>query len=308
MKGLAIEKSQAEEIRKILLEGKKLARDLKPLLDDDRVIFPLLEPVSGVGEEVERNFEERGFQRGVKIKVPIDFIGDIAVVRDIPSKKEIEFLLSKPNVKTVLLNQGVDGDYRVMNLKWLGGDAKYDTFHKENNLIFYIDLRKAYFNPRLSTERARVAALVRDGETIIDMFSGIGPFALNIASKKDVLIYGIDKNPWAIKLMKRNIELNKLRGEIIPVNKDARDIKLKGDRLIMNLPFHSLDFLDVATSLLEDSSIGYIHLYSIFKRGEEERKIREIEEKVGKFKCELVKEKGYSTSRAIGFFDLEKTS
>ncbi len=305
MKGLAVEKGRAEEVRKALLEKGKLVKGLKPLREGGRIVFPITSSISGQGEELEREFEKRPFLRGVNIKIPLDFIGDIAVVKDMLSKEELGSLLSKPNVRTVLLNRGIKGGHRVMGLEWLGGDVKYDTFHRENGLTFYIDLRKAYFNPRLSTERARVTDLVKDGEAVIDMFSGIGPFSLNIASKKKALIYAVDKNPWAVKLMKRNIELNskRLAGEIIPINEDAMDVKLKGDRVIMNLPFHSLDFLDAALSFLEGK--GHIHLYSIFERGEEKQTIRKIEEKTEKFKCELVKGKDYSATKVIGFFDLE---
>jgi tRNA (guanine37-N1)-methyltransferase len=305
MKGLAIEKSRAEEVRRALLERGAIVKGYRPLIEGRRVIFPIFDPVPELGEEVERDFEEKPLREERRLKVPVDFIGGIAVVRGSPSPDELFQLLRKPNVKTVLLNRGVVGDYRVMDLEWIGGERRFDTYHRENGLTFYVDLQKAYFNPRIGMERARIADLVKDGEKVIDMFSGIGTFALNIASKKKALIYGVDKNLEAVKLMRRNVEINRkiLTGKVVPINDDAKDVKLKGDRVIMNLPFHSLDFLDTAISLLEGK--GHIHLYSIFKRGEEKKTIKKIEE--NPVNCEFVKEKGYSTTKAIGFFDLEKT-
>lgn len=309
MRGLSIEKELAEEARRYLLNERKIIAGFKPLKEGDRVIFPISGSVSEMGEEVIREFEARKIAPP-KLRVPLDFIGDIALVREMLSEEEITQLLSKPFVNTILLDRGITGDFRVRDLMWVGGERKFSTYYKENDLIFYIDLKKAYFNPRLSTERARIAGLVEEGETVIDMFAGIGPFPLNIASKKDSLVYGIDINPDAIKMMRQNIELNhkKLLGQVIPIEGDAKTARLGGSRIIMNLPLSSINFLDAALSLLGGYT-GNIHLYALFNRGEGDKTAEKIEKRVTELRwsccADIVKEKDYSTTKVIGFFDIQ---
>ena len=49
---------------------------------------------------------------------------------------------------------------------------------------------------------------VRDGEEILDMFAGIGPFSLSIARWHNCTIHAIDSNPDAVYYMQQSIQLN----------------------------------------------------------------------------------------------------
>ena len=46
-----------------------------------------------------------------------------------------------------------------VNLEFLAGADKTETEYKEHGCRFKVDVVKAYFSPRLSTERLRVAKL-----------------------------------------------------------------------------------------------------------------------------------------------------
>ena len=85
-------------------------------------------------------------------------------------------------------------------------------------------MRKVYFSPRLATEREKITNQVNNGETIIDMFTGVGPFSIAIAHNKKVEIYAIDINPDAIHYLGKNIILNKIQGKIIPILGDVKDV------------------------------------------------------------------------------------
>ena len=126
-----------------------------------------------------------------------------------------------------------------------------------------LDVREVYFSPRLATERKRVMESVRDGEKILDMFCGIGPFPIVIARNKNVEITAVDINESAIRYLNENIELNKLKGSIKTCCGDVREVSksfnCKFDRIIMNLPGLAYTFLDVAVDLIEDG--GIIHYY-----------------------------------------------
>ena len=156
------------------------------------------------------------------------------------------------------------------------------TIHKEHGTRLKLDVKNVYFSPRLATERKRVQEATQDGEEILDMFAGIGPFPIVIAHEKNVNITAVDINEYAIKYLNENIKLNKLApaAHITAICGDTNEValnELKGkkfDRLIMNLPGLAPEFLDLAVSLCNDG--GVIHYYEFsdgFSQGIERAQI-----------------------------------
>jgi len=207
----------------------------------------------------------------------IDFIGTIAIV-EIPSeltdyKKLIGEALLEAHKQTitVLAKSGaVRGVYRIRDFEVIAGSNKTATVHREYGCVYHVDVAKAYFSPRLSSEHNRVASQVKAGETVVDLFAGVGPFAIPIAKKqKDVRVYAVDVNPYAIALLKRNIAVNRAEKQVVPVLGDARQVIKnqlleKADRVIMNLPETAYEFLDVACEALKGEG-GIIHYYGFMK-------------------------------------------
>jgi len=68
-------------------------------------------------------------------------------------------------------------------------------------LQFKVKLGEVYFNPRLSEEHHRLAEATKSGEVVVDAFTGIGGFAIHIASLKTSLVIANDANPVAYKLL-----------------------------------------------------------------------------------------------------------
>ena len=201
-----------------------------------------------------------------------DQIGDIIIVRipdSLLSKKKIigETLLEQVKTAKSVFYQSssVEGDFRTRDLEILAGVDKTETEYKEFGCRFIVDVEKAFFSPRLSTERDRIAELVQDGEIVINMFGGVGMFSIIAAKRKKCTVYNIDINPIAAKLCEKNIELNKLAGRVISIHGDAAQIieeqlNDQGDRVLMLLPERSDEFLNSA--ILATKSNGIIHYYS----------------------------------------------
>ena len=202
-----------------------------------------------------------------------DTIGDIVVV-EIPEKlweKRIivgqALLKAHSSIKSVYVKSGkVSGVNRIRPVEHLVGEKKTRTIYKEHGSRFMVDIAKAYFSPRLSEEHKRIANKVEAKETVADLFCGIGPFAIPIAKKIESKIIAIDINPNAIELLKENINLNKLKGKIVPFCGDCRLVvkeqKLEGiaDRAIMNLPGYAIEFMDVACSVIKSEG-GIVHFF-----------------------------------------------
>ena len=201
-----------------------------------------------------------------------DQIGDIIIVRipDLlsPKKKLIgETLLEQVKSAKSVFHQSssVEGEFRTRSLEILAGDDKTETEYKEFGCRFIVDVRKTFFSPRLSSERIRIAELVRDEEVVVNMFGGIGMFSIIAAKKKKCTVYNIDLNPDAVKFCQKNIAINKLVGNVISIYGDAPDVirkqlENKSDRTLMLLPEKSDEFLNSAISTAKNN--GIIHYYS----------------------------------------------
>jgi tRNA (guanine37-N1)-methyltransferase len=239
-----------------------------------------------------------------------DQIGDIIILRipdSLVSKKEIigNVLLEKVKTAKSVFYQSspVSGDFRTRKLELLAGEDKTETEYKEHGCRFIVDVEKAFFSPRLSTERDRIANLIQDGETIINMFGGVGMFSIIAAKKKKCTVYNIDINPNASRLCEQNINLNKLVGKVESITGDATKIiedRLTGigDRILMLLPERSDEFLDSAIKAAKKN--GIIHYYCHVhgdKKNEVSRLAKEHFLEVMKTKAEVL---GSKIVRPVG--------
>lgn len=204
----------------------------------------------------------------------MDFVGEIAVIEIPPELDKYKTIIGEAvlkahgTVRTVLAKVGVvGGTYRLREFSVIAGETRTETTHKEYGCKFHVDLAKVYFSPRLSYEHNRVASLVKNGETVVDLFAGVGPFAILIAkTHKNVKVYAVDVNPHAIEFLKRNIRQNRVEGKVHPILGDAKQVveeELLGvaDRVIMNLPEKAIEFVDVACKAIKPTG-GIIHFYS----------------------------------------------
>ncbi|MFX0132843.1 MAG: class I SAM-dependent methyltransferase family protein [Candidatus Hodarchaeota archaeon] len=308
-----INKKQGEKLRKLLIDLELLDKNKIIKVEGDLIYFPILKELentekSGIlkyfnlAQFTVSNFELREKsdqskflddiakyfdQNEVKfIPKSFDIIGKIAVL-EIPNEIQAkEKLLAKllldynKSLESVFAKIGkVNGEYRIRELKFLAGVNNTLTIHKENGCLYELDITKVYFSPRLGTEHARIADMTNSNELILDMFAGIGPFSILIAKRKGAKIYSIDKNQDAIYYLKRNIILNKVENLVVTLLGDARELILKSlinkfDRIIMNLPAESFNFLPIACKALKSKG-GFLHLYLFITESEPYEKLEE---------------------------------
>lgn len=206
-----------------------------------------------------------------------DVVGDIAIVRILEPEALCEndyeaiagiILDSNPRVKTVLRQYSPVGSlFRVRCLAYMAGEKRTVTIHKEYGCRYKVDLSKVFFSPRLSYERVRVARSTREGEYIVNMFSGVGCFSIAIARLgKPRAVYSIDISRDAYMLMKENVYMNDVSYTVIPILGDARqtiESRLRGvaDRVLEPLPDLAYAYLDVALEALKPEG-GWIHYYN----------------------------------------------
>ncbi len=208
-----------------------------------------------------------------KIYSSYDVIGKIAVIKvpddnlEVAKKAAEAIKLVYKNVKTVFVQVSpINGDFRVRKLLCLSGEDNPVTVHREFGCAFTVDVENCYFSPRLSHERSRIASLVKHGETVVNMFAGVGCFSIMIAKKAaGFKIFSIDINPTAIEYMKKNVVLNHVDDKVVALLGDSKEIvnaQLKGvaDRVLMPLPEKALEYLPYALLAVKPSG-GWIHYY-----------------------------------------------
>ena len=228
-----------------------------------------------------------------------DVVGDIAIVRltkDNPNKaKEYasRILSTNKSLKTVLQQVSpISGEFRLHTLKYLAGENKANTIHKESGCSFAVNLATCYFSPRLSFERSRVARAVNIGESVINMFAGVGCFSILIAkTAKLTKIFSIDANPSALEFLCRNITVNRVYSQVIPILGDSKKVVQENflgvaDRVLMPLPAKAFEYLDVALAALNPHG-GWIHYYDFGHANAKEDAIEKTKLKVCKRLDEL---------------------
>jgi len=290
-------------VKKAIILANKLKvvnRELEIQRDKDFVYIPLIHQPSGSELEAfkkrvpdcefltyvfpERKKRVKTFVELLEDKFPphlsaslprsIDFVGDIAII-EVPPELDAHkciigeaVLKAHKNVRTVLAKAGaVSGAYRLREFSIIAGEPKTETVHKEYGCKYFLDLAKAYFSPRLSYEHNRVASLVKEGETVVDLFAGVGPFSILIAkTRENVKVHAVDVNPNAVEFLKKNVRLNRVERKICPIMGDAKRIvkqRLSGvaNRVVMNLPEKAVEFVDSACEAIKPTG-GIVHLYS----------------------------------------------
>jgi tRNA (guanine37-N1)-methyltransferase len=195
-------------------------------------------------------------------------LGDIAILdtEDTSRAEEIAdaIMTSDLQISTVINRASkIKGAQRVRDWDVIRG-ADTETTHSEYGYTYTLDIAKVYFSPRLATERHRVVTQIDEDENVIDMFAGVGPFAIPAADRGNSAV-ACDINPTAISYLDANAEENHVTNSISSLCDDVRKIQNAyagwADRLIMNLPHTADEFLDAAVTMAAEECI--IHYYDI---------------------------------------------
>ncbi|MGC8646920.1 MAG: class I SAM-dependent methyltransferase [Thermoplasmata archaeon] len=283
-KGIRIPKNNAQNIINEIKRKNYYNNDLKIIDDGDFIIIPVKDYFSLTDYKIsEYEFNEMVRKRNyrdflnldeeIKKMLPksYDRIGNIVIIKLEKNLTEYEKEISEAilkmhkNVRTVAVDSGVKGEFRIRNLKIIHGNVE-DTIYVENGIRMFANPFKVYFSPRLSNERKYISDIIEDNEVVFDLFCGSGPFSMNIARKRKAIIYSIDKNPYGIFLLRKSMKINNIEN-IIPIAGDIRIVLNNlpiADRIIMDLPFNSKDFLKYVRNNVRSGT--KIHMYTMSER------------------------------------------
>jgi tRNA (guanine37-N1)-methyltransferase len=187
------------------------------------------------------------------------------------------FLETLPSIETVVMKVGqVEGPYRTYDLEVLAGRNDTQVTVVEDGLSIHFDLRKVYWCSRLAGERQYLLRQFKKGDTIVDVFSGVGGLCLLAAKKLNANVHANDWNPHAIESLREasqryNLNIATTCGDSYEF---LVDLGLSWDILphhvVMNYPLEAPSFLSALrwwrVPKRKGAIIPTVHVYT-FVRG-----------------------------------------
>jgi tRNA (guanine37-N1)-methyltransferase len=280
---VAVERERGEAVRERLADADALDGDHEIAVDGDTIYIPVVDP-EAVPADLEAPIVERDAAERDRPLTPAEILGyepslerlgDIVIVDEDDDERAREIadavMASDVPCETVLNRASpIEGELRVRRWDVLAG-TDTETVHREYGHEFLLDVAEVYFSPRLATERHRVIEQAEPGESVVDMFAGVGPYAVPLASRGADVV-ACDLNERAVEYLRENAARNGVEDRVTAIAGDVRDLvggadggavdyAGTADRLVMNLP-HSADaFLDTAVALAGEECV--VHYYDI---------------------------------------------
>ncbi|TQQ80978.1 class I SAM-dependent methyltransferase family protein [Halonotius terrestris] len=288
---VAVARQHGEAARSALAEADALDDDHEIAVEDGTIYIPVSDPdaatdaVAALDGDSELTTRDLPTRRGVRTPADIlgfepslERIGDIVVIdEDDPDRAAAiadAVIESDLPVRSVLNRASkIKGECRVRDWEVVAVDEEAaadsdltptETVHREYGHEFLLDLAAVYFSPRLATERHRVVEQISADEQVLDMFAGVGPFAIPAASRGAELV-AVDLNETAVEYCRENARRNNVDDAVTAIAGDVRDVGDDyhgwADRLVMNLPHSANEFLATAVALAGEECV--IHYYDI---------------------------------------------
>jgi tRNA wybutosine-synthesizing protein 2 len=186
-------------------------------------------------------------------------IGDILVIKE--NVENPEKLLKTPGVNRIVKLGRISGLKREPDVEVIVGEGT-ETIHRENKCKFKLDVSRIMWSKGNTTERKRMSLIVEDGETVVDMFAGIGYFSIPIAVHSNpAKIYSIEINPVSHGYLCENVHLNDVEGIVDPILGNCREVAPSdvADRVIMGYIGNTNEYLNVAMDVLKEGGIIHYH-------------------------------------------------
>lgn len=157
-------------------------------------------------------------------------------------------------------SEGVSGIYRRPRSDLLWGGPT-ETTHQENGIRYRLDPSRIMWSSGNVGERIRMGRTARPGETVVDLFAGIGYFALPMALHgRAQRVVACEINPVAYGYLEENVRDNGAHA-VEPRAGDCREVAPEdvADRVVLGYLNDTHRFLPTALRSLREG--GWVHYH-----------------------------------------------
>jgi tRNA wybutosine-synthesizing protein 2 len=170
------------------------------------------------------------------------------------------------HVETVLTQVGpIEGELRRPRVEVIAGGPTI-TEVREHGIRFRLDAREIMFATGNRSERFRAGRVTRPGEHVVDLFAGIGYFAIPAAKYgKAEEVLAVEKNPVALRYLETNASINGVADRVRPLLGDNRTVSLplhRADRVFLGYLPSAVPWIPRALTLLRAEG-GWLHVHLV---------------------------------------------
>lgn len=162
----------------------------------------------------------------------------------------------------------LNNDFRSPQVTLLYGDDPW-VRHKDNGITYSWNITKCMFSRGNITEKLRVASFDCRGETVVDLFAGIGYFSLPfLVHSKCAFLHACEWNPDSIEALKVNMELNSIPSSKYQIHFGDNRIVCPqnvADRVNLGLIPSSEISYEIACKALKRNNGGILHIHGNVK-------------------------------------------
>lgn len=191
------------------------------------------------------------------------------------------------------VSQGPKRESRAVML-WDPGNVGGWIETKELGVTYGLDVTKVMFSSGNGTEKARMGRVHAAGETVVDLFAGIGYYTLQLLRHAGVAkVFACEWNPNSVAALRRNLQLNGVESNRCEVREgDNRRVAPVGvaDRVLLGLLPDSETSWPTAVAALRAETGGVMHVHGNVASGEEEAWTRRLESEVAALAADLGRE------------------
>ncbi len=169
-------------------------------------------------------------------------------------------------VATVITQVGpIEGEFRHPQVEVIAG-SDTETEVLEHGIRYRFDAARIMFATGNRAERQRAGRLTQPGESVVDLFAGIGYFALPAALRGSArTVLAVEKNPVAYAYLRQNAERNGVSERVCARWGDNRELDLprgEADRVFLGYLPSAVGWIPRALELGRPEGV-WLHVHTL---------------------------------------------